>query len=129
MLYVSASYSKCRRVSSYVEYSYNSLMCFGDVQEFVIVIDCSCGYHYIDEPCICPVKYFAVIRILQTETCLVPPPFEKPIHYIHKCKPLHQSHIVPVNKLISVLLKTPFKDSTFFLFEPLNDLEMEEYLL
>ncbi|KAJ1528946.1 hypothetical protein ONE63_007314 [Megalurothrips usitatus] len=112
MLYVSSTYSRGKRISSYVKYSVGNSLEIGNIVHFVRFSPGS------ENP-----QYFAVVQRLQTSL-----PFQtnnvtiSHVHQIHY--PYVAIDVIPIIKLHTVLFKTDVSDAVY-VSEPLNHFELE----
>lgn len=121
LMYVSTFYQRGKRVSSYVKYSKDNDVYYGNVRCFVR-LSCSCL-----ENCSCTVQHLALV------TRKTVSPFEiqgvkVPHMFSHNCSDDCDSNnvdVVKVPDLLKVIFKYDKAVRSFLFCEPLNDFELE----
>ncbi|KAK3932572.1 PDZ domain-containing protein MAGIX [Frankliniella fusca] len=110
LLYVSDSYRKTQRISSYVKYNCLDSLEIGNIVTFVKITKAS-------------PNYYAVLKRLQTSAAFHTD--ENPVRHIHQ---IHFPHVcidvVPLSCLKTVLFKVVVSD-IIYVSEPLNSFELE----
>ncbi|KAK3932741.1 RNA-directed RNA polymerase [Frankliniella fusca] len=121
LLFVSSSYRRGGRVSSYVSYNRNCVVKYGNILYFVKLI-CNCS-HY----CMCSPKFFAIVKPVPVTPCKTNVVV---FNHLFKCDTSDQEEsffntdVVAVHDLQFVLFKIEHAGSTY-LAAPLNNLELE----
>lgn len=118
LLYVSASYTRGKRVSSFVKYLKDGSPEYGNIETFVQVDTCRCS-----QPCSCKLKHLAVIRRLQPTVAFQSNTVT--VNHVIQCHlPNIGVDIVGFKSLLFPVYKSMVSDN-IYLSVPLNQFELE----
>lgn len=118
LLYVSSSYGRGQRVSSFVKYVQGNEIRYGNVQVFLKLAVCQCSGE-----CSCTPKYVAVIQKLKTNVA-----FQNNnvlVSHIFTYLPSEEREVVSVSDLCFVLYTVNVDDGQVYICIPPNKYELE----
>ena len=119
-LYVSSSYGRGSRTSSFVKYDLNGTVCYGNIEMFVMLKLCDCKDKACKE---CDESHVVVISRLNTSVAFRNDYID--VKHVLKCKPTNDVNIVNPACLQLVMFKVGIQGTFTVLSEPLNTFEME----